>query len=150
VSARLTILRNAIAAQIRTVYTETDQVVIGSKTLPAVVPGWRVTMATGSSQPFTYGKREVAAGVYVQLLLGDFTGSEQERQDLIAEHFEAVCAQAVLGHQALKAQCLALSLPAGANPAFDLETLDLHDDEAVEAAGLPDMQILVRIKYTLP
>jgi len=63
VSARLTILRNAIAAQIRTVYTETDQVVIGSKTSPAVFPGWRVTMATGTSQPFTYGKREVSVGV---------------------------------------------------------------------------------------
>jgi hypothetical protein len=150
VSARLTILRNAIAAQIRTVYTETDQVVIGSKTLPAVVPGWRVTMATGTSQSFTYGKREVAVGIFVQLLLGDFTGTEEERQDLIADHFEAVCAQAVLGPTALKAAALALSLPAGANPAFDLETLDLHDDEAVEAAGLPDMQIVVRVRYTLP
>ena len=149
-SARLTILRNAVAAQIRTVYTETDQVVTGSKTLPAVAPGWRVTMATGTSQPFTYGKREVAVGIYVQLLLGDFTGTEEERQDLIAEHMEAVCAQAVLGHTALKAAATTLSLPAGANPAFELETLDLHDDEAVEAAGLPDMQIVVRVRYTLP
>jgi hypothetical protein len=150
VSARLTILRNAIAAQIRTVYTATNQVVIGSKALPAVTPGWRVTMATGTSQPFTYGKREVAVGIFVQLLLGDFTGTEEERQDLIADHMEAVCAKAVLGHQALTSRATTLSIPAGSNPAFDLETLDLHDDEAVEAAGLPDMQIVVRVKYTLP
>ena len=149
-SARLTILRNAIAAQIRTVYTDTDQVVIGSKALPAVTPGWRVTMATGTSNPFTHGKREAAVGVFVQLLLGDFTGTEEERQDLIADHFEAVCANAVLGPTALKTKAAALNIPSGANPAFDLETLDLHDDEAVEAAGLPDMQILVRVKYTLP
>jgi len=150
VSARLTILRNAIAAQIRTVYTETDQVVIGSSAEPATLPGWRVTMATGQSQPFAYGKQEISVVVFVQLFVGDFTGTQEDRQDAIMTHIEAVCAKAVLGHQALTAQAAALSVPAGTNPGFDRETLDIHDEEAVEAAGLPDAQIGIRVKYTLP
>ena len=149
-SARLTILRNAIAAQIRTVYTETGQVVTGSSAEPATLPGWRVTMATGTSQPFAYGKQEISVVVFVQLFVGDFTGTQEDRQDAIMTHIEAVCAKAVLGHQALTAQAAALSVPAGTNPGFDRETLDIHDEEAVEAAGLPDAQIGIRVKYTLP
>ena len=149
-SARLTILRNAIAAQIRTIYTDTDQVVVGSSAEPATLPGWRVTMATGQSQPFAYGKQEISVVVFVQLFVGDFTGTQEDRQDAIMTHIEAVCAKAVLGHQALTAQAAALSVPAGTNPGFDRETLDIHDEEAVEAAGLPDAQIGIRVKYTLP
>lgn len=149
-SARLTILRNAIAEQIRTIYTDTDQVVVGSSTDPAVYPGWRVTMATGQSQPFAYGKQEVSVVIYVQLFLGPPTSTQEDRQDEICDHFEAVCAKAVLGPAALKARAVTLSIPDGANPAFDRETLDIHDEAAVQEAGLPDMQIGIRVKYTLP
>ena len=84
--------------------------------------------------------------VFVQLFVGDFTGSQLERQDAIMTHIEAVCAKAVLGHQALTSRATTLSIPAGSNPAFDRETLDIHDEEAVEAAGLPDAQIGIRVK----
>ena len=158
-SARFPFLRDAIAAQIAALaaYSATDQVVIGSDEIPAVYPGWRVTMATGSGAPIVYNKHGLDVLVYVQLFLGDFTGTQRKRQDLIMGHLEAVCAKAVIGQTELATRVNTLTAAEdppvsarGWNPSWDLEPLDVHDDPRVEAADLPDAQIGIRVKYTLP
>ena len=158
-SARFPFLRDAIAAQIAALaaYNDTDQVVIGSDEIPAVFPGWRVTMATGNGAPITYNKGSLEVLVYVQLFLGDFTGTQRARQDLIMGHIEAVCSASVTGQTPLTQRVATLAAaadpvvsPRGWNPSWDLEPLDVHDDPRVEAADLPDAQIAFRVRYTLP
>ena len=157
-SARFPFLRDAIAAQIAALaaYSDTDQVVIGSDEIPAVFPGWRVTMATGNGAPITYNKRQLDVLVYVQLFLGDFTGTQRQRQDLIMGHVEAIIGESVLGQTVLQQRVATLTAAEsppvssrGWSPAWDIETLDIHDDPRVEAADLPDAQIGIRVRYTL-
>ena len=158
-SPRLPFLRAAVAAQIAALpaYSATDQVVIGSDEMPAVFPGWRVTMATGNGAPIVYSRQSLEVLVYVQLFLGDFTGTQRARQDLIMGHIEAVCAKAVIGQTELNARVATLTAaedppvsPRGWNPSWDLEPLEVHDDPRVQEADLPDAQIGIRVKYTLP
>jgi len=160
VSARFPFLQDAIAGQIATLaaYSATDQVVTGSDEMPAVYPGWRVTTATGNAAPITYTKGSLEPLVYVQLFLGDFTGTQKARQKLIWGHLEAVCAVAVTGQTPLTQRVATLAAAAedppvvtrGWNPSWTLETLDIHDDPRVQEADLPDAQIAFRVRYTLP
>ena len=158
-SARFPFLQDAIAAQIAALaaYNDTDQVVVGSDEMPAVYPGWRVTTTTGNGARITYNKGSLEPLVYVQLFLGDFTGTQKARQKLIWGHLEAVCAASVTGQTPLTQRVATLAAaedppvsPRGWNPSWDLETVDVHDDPRVEAADLPDAQIAFRVRYTLP
>lgn len=158
-SARFPFLRDAIAAQIAALaaYSAADQVVIGSDEMPAVFPGWRVTMATGNGAPIVYSRQSLEVLVYVQLFLGDVTETQRARQDLIMGHIEAVCAKAVIGQTELTARVATLTAAEdppvsarGWNPSWDLEPLEVHDDPRVQEADLPDAQIGIRVKYTLP
>ena len=154
----MTYLRNAIAEQIAALaaYSGAGQVVTGSDVLPDALPGWRVTLATGDSAPNTYNKRQLGVLVYVQLFLGPFDDTQEDRQDLIMGHVEAIIGESVLGQTVLQQRVATLTAAEsppvssrGWSPAWDIETLDIHDDPRVEAADLPDAQIGIRVRYTL-
>ena len=154
----MTYLRNAIAEQIAALaaYSGAGQVVTGSDVLPDALPGWRVTLATGDSAPNTYNKRQLGVLVYVQLFLGPFDDTQEDRQDLIMGHVEAIIGESVLGQTVLQQRVATLTAAEsppvssrGWSPAWDIETLDIHDDPRVQEAALPDAQIEIRVRYTL-
>ena len=157
-SARFTYLRNAIAEQIVALaaYSAPGQVVIGSDAIPAEYPGWRVTMATGTGAPITYNKRQLDVLVYVQLFLGPFDETQEDRQDLVMANVEAILPESVLGQTVLQQRVATLTAAEsppvssrGWSPAWTIEPLDVHDDPRVQEAELPDAQIGIRVKYTV-
>lgn len=144
----------AVAAQLRTItgagffndFSGAGRVVIGSKTMPATLPGWRVTPATGDAVAVTFGRDSVTMTIFAELFLGRSSGSQRERLSTI---YEAITdADQVLKRTLLRAQVLTLTGGAQTNAEFNRIACPVHDDNAISnQTNLPDAQIQITASF---